>query len=99
MKSVLASLVIALSSGATMAQHYGHHGHGHHGNYHRGGGGYNWVLPAVIGGALMYEIGRQNQPVVIQPPVVVQQYPQPTYRYIQAYDPSCACYKQVIITN
>lgn len=55
--------------------------HGPHGYWrHDGGGGWNWVAPAVIGGVIGYEIARPPvyvpPPVVVQPPLVIQQQPQ-----------------------
>ena len=51
-----------------MAQ-YPHHNH-RYGGYN--GGGWGWVAPAVIGGAVVYAATRP-QVVVQQPPVVMQQ--------------------------
>ena len=72
MKKIIA-LILVIASTATMAQH-------HHGGYRHGGyGGWGWVAPALIGGAVVYAATRppvvvQQPPVVIQqPPVVVQQ--------------------------
>ena len=46
------------------------HRHGHQGYWARGyGGGWVWMVPALIGGAIIYEAARQ------QPPVIVQQQP------------------------
>ncbi len=74
MKKVLALLLLTLSAGA-MAQHPGHGFR--HGHWERGGsGGWTWMVPALIGGAIIYEAARQQPPVIIQQqPVVVQ--PQP----------------------
>lgn len=46
--------------------------HGHGGYWARGyGGAWQWMVPTIIGGAIVYEVARQ-QPVIIQQPVVVQ---------------------------
>lgn len=45
---------------------YPHHNHRH------GGWGYGWVAPTIIGGVIGYEIARSQQPVIVQPPVVMQ---------------------------
>jgi hypothetical protein len=71
MKKLIALLLISLSATA-MAQHHHHRG-GYHGGYH-GGGGWGWIAPAVIGGAVVYAATRP-QVVVQQPPVVLQQSP------------------------
>jgi len=78
MKTLIAALALTLSSTA-FAQHGGHrwhHGH-HHRHWHPHLG---WVVPAVVGGAVVYAITRpettvvQNPPVIVQnPPIVVQQ--------------------------
>jgi len=51
-------------------EHRYEHRHGHQGYWARGyGGGWVWMVPALIGGAIIYEAARQ------QPPVIVQQQP------------------------
>jgi hypothetical protein len=70
MKKVLAVAVLTLAAIPAMAQHHGYHG----GHWHRGGGGWVWVVPTIIGGVVGYEIAKNQPPVVVQqPPVVVQQ--------------------------
>ena len=53
--------------------------HGPHGYWRResGGGGWGWVAPVIIGGAIGYEIARPSTPIVVtqQPPMVIQQPP------------------------
>lgn len=69
MKSVLAVLLLTFSS-ITFAQHHGHghRGHGfHHRHWHPNHG---WVVPAIIGGAVVYAATRPA-PVVVSPPTVV----------------------------
>lgn len=66
MKKIMTLLAMTLSLTA-MA-----HGHGHGGYWARGyGGAWQWMVPTIIGGAIVYEVARQ-QPVIIQQPVVVQ---------------------------
>jgi hypothetical protein len=72
MKKLIAILLLAATSSAFA--------HGPHGYWRpHGGGGWGWVAPVVIGGAIGYELARppvvvQPQPVIVQPPpVVVQQ--------------------------
>lgn len=77
MKKILIATMLLISSTA-FAQH--HHGHGH-GYWRYGGdrGGWGWVAPAIIGGAIVYEVTRppvivqQPAPYVIQQPPVTQQ--------------------------
>ena len=77
MKKLLLSIFLVMLSASAMAQHNRHHGHhnGHHnGHWQRGYGGWNWMVPAIIGGAVVYSATRpaetvivQQQPIVIQP--------------------------------
>ena len=69
MKKVILALAL-LTSASAFAQHYGHH-HGH-GHWHRGNNGWVWVAPTIIGGIIGYEIARNQPPVVVQQPVIVQ---------------------------
>lgn len=99
MKRLLIVGLIGLT--AFVAQAQGHHGYrgGHH---HHGHGGWKWVVPAVIGGAVVYAATRP--PVVVQqPPVVVQ--PVPNYQAPFGYhwetvlDANCNCYRNVLVPN
>jgi len=60
-------------------------------------GNEGWILPAIFLGSILAIEANRPQPVVVQQPVIVQPVQQPTYKYVQAYDPSCSCYKQVLI--
>lgn len=71
MKKVILALAL-LTSASAFAQHHGHHGHGH---WHRGNNGWVWVAPTIIGGIIGYEIARNQPPVVVQQPVIVQNLP------------------------
>ena len=72
MRHPLFSTVLALSLGTAttpvLAQH--HQGFRHF-DHHRSGG-WGWVAPAVIGGAVVYGI-THSAPVVVQQPVYIQQ--------------------------
>ena len=79
MKKLLAIALLTLASIPAMAQH--HHGYGH-GHWNRGyNGGWNWVVPAIIGGAVVYGATRPDPVIVQQPPIIVQQ--PPVYQYPQ----------------
>ena len=77
MKKLLLSIFLVMLSASAMAQHGHHNGrhNGHHnGHWQRGYGGWNWMVPAIIGGAVVYSTTRpaetvivQQQPIVIQP--------------------------------
>jgi hypothetical protein len=99
MKKILFILLIVLSFTAH-AERW-HHGGGHY-YWHPG---YGWIVPAVVGGAIVYEATRP--PVVIQQPVYIQQpapaqpaYPQPAgYHWEAILDANCNCYKTVLVPN
>ena len=76
MKILLTILALTLSS-AAFAQHHGHRGHhGHHGHWKHHNkhvhSGHNWIVPALIGGAVVYAATRPD-PVVVQQPTIVLQ--------------------------
>ena len=82
MKKALLSLVLCALSLPVLAgpDRYGsrlvieprwqahHHGHGH---WQRNGG-LNWVVPAIIGSAIIYSSTRP-EPIIVQQPIMVQQ--------------------------
>ena len=68
---ILASILLLLPLSA-MAQH--HHGFRHFDHHQHYRGGWGWVAPAVIGGAVVYGLTRPA-PVVVQQPVYIQQTP------------------------
>jgi hypothetical protein len=79
------------------------HGGGHY-YWHPG---YGWVVPAVVGGAIVYSVTRppvviQQQPIYIQqtyppaPPV----YTAPAdYHWEAILDANCNCYRTVLVPN
>lgn len=69
MKKFLFALLL-LSSVPAFAQHF-HHGHGH-GHWRSGSNGWVWVAPTIIGGVIGYEMARNQPPVVVQQPVIIQ---------------------------
>jgi hypothetical protein len=73
MKKILLVVLMTIAT-AAFAQH-GHfrHGHHHNGHWQRGySGGWVWMVPAIIGGAIVYEASRQPPP---QPVIIQQQQP------------------------
>jgi len=62
MKKVLIAGLIGLATFGAQAQHHHHHGHWrpHH------GGGWGWVVPAVVGGVVVYEMTKPPA-VIVQP--------------------------------
>lgn len=69
MKILIATFALVLSSTA-FAQHGGHRWHhGHHRHWHHN---HSWVVPAIIGGAVVYSATRPS-PVIVQQPTIVLQ--------------------------
>ena len=73
MTALIAMPTIALAGGG---HHGGRHGGGHHGGHHgyrHHGYNSNWVVPAIVGGALVYGATRPNYyytaPVYSYPPL------------------------------
>ena len=66
-------------------------------------GNEGWILPAIFLGSILAIEANRPPPVIVQQPVVVQPtyvqpaFVEPAYKYVRAYDPSCSCYKQVLI--
>jgi hypothetical protein len=77
------------------------------GGYYRGGYGYGWVAPAIVGGVIGYELSRPNTVYVEPQPSVVYLQPQPTvqapppagYHYAQMIDPKTNQYTVVLVPN
>jgi hypothetical protein len=73
MKQILLVVLITITT-AAFAQpghfRHGHYGHHHNGHWQRGySGGWVWMVPAIIGGAIVYEVSRQPP----SPTVIIQQ--------------------------
>jgi len=80
---------------ALSAQANGHHGHRRHPVYPSRH--YDWVVPAIVTGAVVYAATRP--PVVQQPPVVVQPQVPYGYHYENILDANCSCYRTVLVPN
>jgi hypothetical protein len=96
MKKFLVASLIGLTALGVQAHGYEHHGY-------RGGYGWGWVAPAVIGGAVVYAATRppvviQQQPVVVQQPQTVYQPPY-GYHWESVLDANCNCYRNVLVPN
>ena len=96
MKKFLVASLIGLTALGAQA-----HGYEHHRGYY--GGGWNWIAPAIIGGAVVYGATRPSV-VIQQQPVIVQQ-SQPVYQAPYGYhwesvlDANCNCYRNVLVPN
>lgn len=71
MKTFIAALALSVSSVVMAGPH--HHAHRHHVHRHwQSPPIHHWVVPALIGGAVVYAATRPD-PVVVQQPVIIQQ--------------------------
>jgi len=69
MKKLLLAIAIALFSTSAIAQHrHYHHGHNRSHWHHN----HNWVVPALISGAVVYAATRPTIVTTQQAPIVVQ---------------------------
>jgi hypothetical protein len=102
MKSIAVSIVaVVVSVFAPIVTAQPHHGmrhfdHHHH-HYSAPRGDWNWVAPAIIGGALLYGLTRPD-PVIVQQPMYVPQpgfVVQPGVTYING----SAYIRQIIMIN
>lgn len=74
MKKLIASILLALVSVPALAQHHGPRHFGHHHHHHRHWHPtYGWIVPALIGGAVVYAATRPDPVIVQQPSTVVLQ--------------------------
>ena len=87
----LITLVLLAGSVSAMAQPgFRHHHHGYYPGYN-----YGWVAPTIIGGMIGYEIARNQPPVIVQQPVVVQQYPVPPATVYYGQSQQCTAWTEV----
>lgn len=96
MKKVLIGLAIAVTAFGASAQHHRSNsmirGHGWQGpQHHHHARGTNWIVPALIGGAVVYAATR---PQVIEQQVIVQQPPVDV-----VYINGIAYRKQIMVVN
>lgn len=105
MKKILLPIILSAGLGMCMTSYAEgwHHGGGHY--VYRPG--FGWVVPAVVGGVIGYEIARPVQPNVVYvqpqpvyPPPAAPVMPQPAgYHWEAILDASCNCYKTVLVPN
>ena len=66
MKKTFSAILLSFATLPSFAQHY-HHYHGHWRHNH---GNWVWVAPALVGGIIGYEIARNQQPIIVQQPIL-----------------------------
>ena len=94
MKKVLIGLAIAVTAFGASAQHTSNsmiRGHGWQGPHHHHARGNNWIIPALIGGAVVYAATR---PQVVEQQVIIQQPPVDV-----VYINGIAYRKQIMVVN
>ena len=101
MKKILLALVLLSVAGSAMADRCCYRG-----GYYRGGYGYGWVAPAIVGGVIGYELSRpqvivEQQPVYVQQPPVVYTQPVPPagYHYQLMINPQNNYQQWVLVPN
>jgi hypothetical protein len=90
MKYLIATILSVLAFNAT-AQHRPYYHHGHSGGY-----GWNWVAPAIIGGAIVYGATRPTAPAIVYQQQALPPAPY-GFHYEQILDANCNCYRWVLI--
>ncbi len=90
MKKLIAGLILSIVTVSAQAQHHGWRHHHHHHKAHRD---LNWVIPAVITGAVVYAATRPDPVIVQNPPQVIVQ-PQDI-----VYINGVAYRKQIMVIN
>jgi hypothetical protein len=69
MKKIILVVLMTITTAAFAQPGHFRHGHHHGGHWQRGhNSGWVWMVPAIIGGAIVYEASRQQPPqtVIIQ---------------------------------
>ena len=97
MKKIVAALVLGITATASMAQYYHRHP-GYYGGQWRHGHSSDWILPAIIGGVIVYGATRPA-PVVVQQPTVVLPVPPMGYRWESIVDAQCNCTRFVLVPS
>jgi len=70
MKKILLVVLMTIATAAVAQPGHFRHGHYHGGHWQRGhSDNWVWMVPAIIGGAIVYEASRQPPP----PTVIIQQ--------------------------
>ena len=99
-KLIASALVAGTALVSTSVDAYGGHRHGHHGYWHRSAPTWGWVAPTIIGGVIGYEIARNQTPVIIQQPQVIQPQviaPQPGNCLVNIFNPYMNRYENVVV--
>jgi len=91
-RTLLAAILLAVSLPACAG---GPHGHGysyrkpphHHGHWrHHHGRGWQWVVPAIVGGAVVYTVIKSQEQPPQQPPVIIER---------QTVEPNCSPWTEI----
>jgi hypothetical protein len=103
--SIFASILAMSALFAFSSNAQAHEGWRHGGGHYVYRPNYGWVVPAVVGGVIVYEATRPPVTVIQQSPVYIQQpyppvFPQPADMHWEAIlDSNCNCYRTVLVPN
>jgi hypothetical protein len=101
--SVFASILTMSALFALSSNVQAHEGWGHGGGHYVYRPNYGWVVPAVVGGAIVYGATRPNTVIVqqpIYPPPTIPYWQQPAdYHWESILDANCNCYRTVLVHN
>jgi hypothetical protein len=87
----LFTILLLVASASASAQHGLRY---HHYGYYPGPN-YGWVAPTIIGGVIGYEIARNQPPVIVQQPVIVQPAPVPPATVYYGQTQTCTVWTEV----
>jgi len=97
-KLIAFALVAGTALVSTSVDAHGHRYHGHRPIHHNHWG---WVAPTIIGGVIGYEIARNQNPVIVQQPTVIQPQvvaPQPGNCLVNIFNPYLNRYENVVVS-
>ena len=90
MKQIIALILLTCSVSAMAQPGFRYHHHGYYPGYN-----YGWVAPTIIGGVIGYEIARNQSPVIVQQPVIVQPAPVPPATVYYGQSPTCTAWTEI----
>ena len=91
MKQLIALILLTCSVSAIAQPGFRHyHHHGYYPGYN-----YGWVAPTIIGGMIGYEIARNQSPVIVQQPVMIQSAPVPSATVYYGQSQQCTMWTEV----
>ena len=90
MKRIIALILLTCSVSAMAQPGLRYHHRGYYPGYN-----YGWVAPTIIGGVIGYEIARNQPPVVVQQPVIIQPAPVPPATVYYGQTATCTAWNEI----